>query len=76
MKTTVYTATLNDRFTLKSGTLAGIKSSASRIANRGFRPEDRMVVTGREDGELVYRFVFKRKNMSGADRGEWIECIA
>lgn len=74
--TTVYTATLNDRFTLKSSTLAGIKSSASRVANRAFRSEDRMVVTGRSGGELTARFVFKRRNACREDPGEWVECLA
>lgn len=76
MNSTVYTATLNDRFILKSGSIAGIKSSASRIANRIFRPEDRMVVTGRSGDELVFRAVLRRKNASGSDRGEWFEAIA
>lgn len=74
--TTVYTATVNDRFTLKSSSLAGIKSSASRVANRAFRAEDRMVVTGRAGGELITKLIFHRRNACREDRGEWVECIA
>lgn len=73
---TVYTATLNDRFTLRSSSLAGLKSSASRVANRAFRPEDRMVVTGRAGGELITRLVYRRKNACREDPGEWVECLA
>lgn len=73
---TVYTASLNDRFILRSSSLAGLKSAASRVANRAFRTEDRMVVTGRAGGELVARFVFRRRNACREDRGEWVECIA
>ena len=73
---TVYTATVNDRFILKSSSLATIKSSASRVANRAFHAEDRMVVTGRAGGELIAKLVFKRRNAQWDDRGEWVECPA
>lgn len=73
---TVYTATVNDRFILKAASLAGVKSSASRVANRVFRAEDRMVVTGRCGGELFSKQIFKRKNACREDRGEWVECPA
>ncbi len=72
--TTVYAATLNDRFTLRSSSIAGLKSPASRIANRSFKPTDRMVVTGRTGGIFSGKFIFTRRNMSYADRGEWVEC--
>ena len=71
---TVYTATLNERFTLKSSSIESLKSSASRLANRGFRTCDRMVVTGRKGGEFIGRFVFERINPSFEVRGRWVEC--
>lgn len=74
--TTVYTAAVNDRFILKSSSIAGIKSSASRVANRAFHEEDRMVVTGRAGGELITKIIFRRHNTSRENRGEWVECMA
>lgn len=73
---TVYTATLNERFTLKGASLESLKSSASRIANRTFRTCDRMVVTGRRGGEFVGKFIFERINPSYEVRGSWVECAA
>ncbi len=76
MKDIVYTATLNDRHVFKAGSLAKIKSTASRIANRNFRWSDRMVVTGRADGALIMRSVFTRSNDSLQARGAWVEMSA
>ena len=76
MENIVYTATLNDRHIFKAGSLAKIKSTASRIANRNFRWSDRMVVTGRSDGALVMKTVFTRSNESREDRGPWMEMSA
>ena len=76
MKNIIYTATLNDRHIFKAASLAKIKSTASRIANRNFRVSDRMVVTGRADGDLVMRSVFTRSNDSWESRGQWLEMSA
>lgn len=73
---TVYTATLNERFTLKAASIESLKSSASRLANRTFRTTDRMVITGRRGGEFIGRFVFERVNPSYDVRGRWVECAA
>ena len=76
MNNIVYTATLTDRHIFKAGSLAKIKSTASRIANRNFRFSDRMVVTGRADGDLVMRTIFTRDNDSRDSRGPWLELSA
>ncbi|MBQ2040562.1 MAG: hypothetical protein II482_00280 [Lachnospiraceae bacterium] len=76
MENIVYTATLNDRHIFRAGSLAKIKSTASRIANRNFRWSDRMVVTGRADGALVMKTVYTRSNGSWDKRGQWMEMSA
>ncbi len=76
MENIIYTATLNDRHIFKAGSLAKIKSTASRIANRNFRWSDRMVVTGRDGDHLVMRSVFTRSNTSRDIRGAWMELTA
>lgn len=76
MQNIIYTATLNDHHIFKAGSLAGIKSTASRIANRSFRSSDRLVVTGRAGSDLVMRSIFTRSNNSYDLRGQWEELPA
>ncbi len=76
MTNIVYTATLNDRHIFKAGSLAKIKGTASRIANKNHHMSDRMVVTGRSGGDLIMRSVFVRMNRSRDMHGDWVEMTA